>query len=229
MQHTDADRTLAPERYLLGEMSSTEIEEFEEHLFLCQECAEAVKTGATFADNARAVFKDEAAVAAFQLQPAKERKRTVTPWWQRLTFPVLAPTFAALMLLCGAGYQRLVVISQLQRQLAQATAPQALPAFALHSVSRGSAPVIQVSANAGSFSLYFDVATESTSGYSCEVRDASGATRSSIQVPQPKPGEFVYLLLDRSKLPAGDYNLVVSTEGPDSKEVGQYPFKLEYQ
>ena len=226
MQHIDADRTLAPERYLLGEMSAAEIDEFEEHLFVCHECAEAVKTGAAFADNTRAVFREE---ALLRPQAAVEQPKIVVRWWQKLTFPVLAPTFAALLLLCGAGYQRFVVIARLQGQLAQATAPQALPAFALHAVSRGSAPAITVPAQARSFSLYFDVATESASGYSCEVRDASGATRSSIHVPPPKPGEPVYLLLDRVKLPAGDYTVVVRTEAPDSKEVGQYPLTLEYQ
>jgi len=225
MQHIDADRTLAHERYLLGEMSSVEIEEFEEHLFVCQECAEAVKTGVAFADNAHAVFRDEALAGR---QPAVQQ-RVVVRWWQKLTFPVLAPTFAALLLLCGAGYQRLVVISRLQNQLAQATATQALPAFALHAVSRGSAPAIVVPADARSFSLYFDVASESASGYSCEVRDASGAARSSIHVPPPKPGEPVYLLLDRVKLPAGDYTLVVKTEAPGLKEVGEYPLTLQYQ
>src|ERR1017187_1403911 len=63
MQHKEADQTLAVERYLLGDMTAAEVEQFEEHLFLCPECAESVKTGAIFVDNASAVFKEPATQA----------------------------------------------------------------------------------------------------------------------------------------------------------------------
>src|SRR5215469_1718814 len=132
MEHTEADGNLAVERYLLGEMTATEVDEFEEHVFLCQECADAVKTGAAFGDNAHAVLKDEA--FHHRREAAAETARTRTRWWQRFAFPVLAPGFAALALLCVAGYQRLVVISSLRGQLAQSAA-QPLSSFALHAVS----------------------------------------------------------------------------------------------
>ena len=73
MQHTEADQNLAVERYLLGEMTTSEMEQFEEHLFLCPECAESVKTGATFVENARAVFKEPAPQAARESTPANHK------------------------------------------------------------------------------------------------------------------------------------------------------------
>jgi Putative zinc-finger len=227
MEHTNADETLAVERYLLGEMSANEVQEFEEHIFLCQECAEAVKTGAGFADNAHAVFKDEA--LHLPQETALESARKSAPWWQRFAFPVLAPTFAALVLLCVAGYQRLIVISALRDQLAQSTAAQSLPTFALHAVSRGAAQEVDLPAGARYFSVYFDVTSESPSGYRCEIRDASGAVKSTVRVAQRKPDGSLSLLLERSQFPAGDYTLLVRAEGTEATEIGQYPFKLDYK
>ena len=201
-------------------MSAPEVEEFEEHIFLCGECAEAVKAGSAFADNARAVFKDEAAV---------ERTRTRVSWWQKFSFPVLAPTFAALVLLCVTGYQRLIVISALRDQLAQSTRAQALPGFALHSVSRGAAQEIDVPASAHYFSVYFDVALENSSAYLCEIRNSSGGVVSSVPVAQARPDGTLSLLLERSQFPAGSYTLIVRTGGPEATEIGQYPIQLEYK
>jgi Putative zinc-finger len=227
MQHIEADSSLAVERYLLGEMPATEIEEFEEHMFLCPECADAVKAGAAFAESARAVFKDEALRARQEL--ARESPGKQTPWRQRFAFLVWAPAFAALALACIAGYQRLVVISALRNQVGQSTAAQSLPVFALHTVSRGSAQQIEIPANALYFSVYFDVTTDSSMGYRCEIRDASGAVKSTVPAVQRKPDGTISLLLERSQFPAGDYVLALRTEGPDGTEMGQYPFKLIYK
>jgi hypothetical protein len=228
MQHIEADTTLAVERYLLGEMSVTELEEFEEHIFLCAECAEAVKAGAAFSDNAHAVFKDEALRARQEAVSDSAQKRM--RWWQRFAFPVLAPTFAALVMLCIAGYQRVVVISALRDQLAQSNAAQSLPTFALHSVSRSAAQEIDVPASARYFSIYFDVTMDSPGGYRCEIRDASGAVKSTVTAAQRRSDGTLSLLLQRSQFPAGDYVLVLRRpEGPGATELGQYPFKLAYK
>lgn len=224
MEHTEVDRTLAVDRYLLGELSGAELEDFEEHIFSCRQCAEDVRSGAAFFDNARAVFKDELSESRARVQAERGRVRR---WWSRFTLPMLAPAFASVLLLCVVGYQRLIVIPGLQQQLAQAEAPQAIPVFAVPGVSRGAEPVITAPAR-GRFGVYFDVATPSASGYSCEFRDASGAVRLTVQAQSTSDGT-VYLELQRSRLPEGEYTLVVKTRGSGSQEAGQYPFKLKYQ
>jgi hypothetical protein len=222
MQHIEADETHAVERYLLGEMPARERDDFEEHFFECTECAAAVKSTAIFADNARAVFQEQQQ----QVQPAKQRGGAAVPWWKRFSLPVLAPVFAVLALFCVTGYQNFVLIPSLRSQLARVTAPQPLSSFALHGTSRGEQPLIRLP-NSGFFSLYFDVPGTSPAGYLCEIRDASGSRRFALTVSPPKPGAAVNLLLDRSSFPAGEYNLVVRSEPPDTMEVGQYPFKIE--
>lgn len=55
MDHIDAVRTRAPERYALKQMSPAEIEIFEEHFFSCPECAEEVRWVSMFEQNAKKV------------------------------------------------------------------------------------------------------------------------------------------------------------------------------
>jgi hypothetical protein len=227
MDHIEADRIRAAEKYLLGDMSAPERDDFEEHLFLCHECAETVRTGAVFADNARAVFREQALQP--QVEPAAARAKPAKPWWKRYGFPVLAPTFASLVLLCVAAYQQFVLLPGLRLQLAQATSPQPLSAFPLRPVARGEQQVIVVPKSGRFLSLYFDVVTESPSGYICEVRNTAGSVSFTVQVPQPKRGEPVNLLLERSQLPAGEYVLSVGTPPPEAKEVGQYTFRVNYK
>ncbi len=57
MDHNEALRRHAVEKYVLGELPPSLRDEFEEHLFECQECAQDVKAAAEFVDNVRAVLR----------------------------------------------------------------------------------------------------------------------------------------------------------------------------
>jgi len=230
MQHQEANRTLAVERYLLGEMTNAEAEQFEEHLFICRDCADSVKSGVLFVESARAVLSEPDSQAARE-ETRQAVKRKPTSWWDAFMTRSLVPALAALALLCLTGYQQLVVIRGLRARLEQVTAPQPLASFALHAVSRGAEESIVVPAEVHFFNLYFDVAEESASGYSCAILDGNGSVRFTEHLVQPKPesGGAVNLLIGRSTLPEGHYTLVVRVDSPRSAEIGRYPFKLEYR
>ncbi len=230
MEHHEMEQALAVERYLLGDMTTAEVAQFEEHMFICPECAEAVKTGVVFVENARAVFREPLPDPGREAT-AKTVRWKPTPWWKRLLAPAFLPALAALALVCLAGYQQLVVIRGLRTQLAEATAPQSLASFALHAVSRSALQSIVVPANARFFSLYFDVAQESASGYSCSILDGAGSVKFTEHLLPAKPetGGVLTLLIGRSGLPEGNYTLVVGVGSPQATEIGRYPFKIEYQ
>src|SRR5947207_15968254 len=61
MDHETALRTSATERYFLGELTGQDRDGFEEHFFMCPECAEDLRALTVFAANAKAVFRQEAA------------------------------------------------------------------------------------------------------------------------------------------------------------------------
>src|SRR5438445_8163784 len=53
INHDDAVRDFMAERYLLGELSTTERDVYEEHLFSCDACFEQVKAGTEFISHLR--------------------------------------------------------------------------------------------------------------------------------------------------------------------------------
>jgi anti-sigma factor RsiW len=59
MDHTHAVRSFAAERYVLGEMEENEAEAFEAHMFSCPDCAEYVRLGFEFRQQARRVVKQK--------------------------------------------------------------------------------------------------------------------------------------------------------------------------
>src|SRR5438132_14410270 len=60
MDHETAIQTSATERYLLGQLTAEDRDSFEEHFFMCPECAEDVRALTVFAANAKAVLREKA-------------------------------------------------------------------------------------------------------------------------------------------------------------------------
>jgi hypothetical protein len=111
MDHHEAAKSHAVERYLLGELQGAEREAFEEHFFDCQECAEQARLGAMFQANARAVLRQEPEL--FSPVPARR-----LPW----NFGYAASLAACAALAMVVGYQNLVQIPRIQRSTAEGPA-----------------------------------------------------------------------------------------------------------
>src|SRR5260370_16794086 len=93
MDHNEAIRLQAAVKYVLGELSQVQREEYEEHYFDCAECAIDLKALATFADTTREVLRQEKAdQLAKDLVPARGG-------WLRWLQPITAvPPFPPLLL-----------------------------------------------------------------------------------------------------------------------------------
>ena len=59
MDHDEAVRTLATEEYLLGELNPEVRDQFEEHVFDCQQCAFDLWAAATFLGHARVLLSQQ--------------------------------------------------------------------------------------------------------------------------------------------------------------------------
>ena len=75
--HAFPDGERAAERYLLGEMSETEREQYEEHFFNCADCAADVRSTATFLDALRACLPPAPGTGPLKLKTMT----IVEPWW----------------------------------------------------------------------------------------------------------------------------------------------------
>jgi hypothetical protein len=101
MDHETAIQTKASERYVLGDLSSSERDAFENHFSDCTWCMDDVSLASTFAANAKAVFRERA--------HARPVPRSTFLHWL-FTGPV--PAFAAIAFAGVIGYQYIVVIPE---------------------------------------------------------------------------------------------------------------------
>src|SRR5260221_13226351 len=60
MDHSEAVRLQAAVKYVLGELSPVQRDEYEEHYFDCAECAVDLKAVAVFVDNSQEFLRQEA-------------------------------------------------------------------------------------------------------------------------------------------------------------------------
>jgi hypothetical protein len=190
MDHDQAERTHAVERYALREMSAEEAEDFELHFFGCSACADQLQTLRAFAVNLRALEASESGkVIPFPTRSASSRSR----WWPVAT--------AAGWLVAGfLGWQ--------QYGAAPSAGPEPMAAYALRSVSRGEPNVVAVAPGIPRFALYFDpVWDDRPPQYQIQL---SGPVQRSLTLPAPAAGQPLYLSLDRSALPPGRYQLTVA-------------------
>lgn len=216
MDHAEAVRTLAAERYLLDEMSTEERDAFEAHFFECTICAEAVETGAIVAEGARepGAFA-QARIAPFVTPAARTPRRSALTGW--------VPLAAAAALAVVAGYQSFVTIPAL-RQAAEA--PGSFVPVALAPTSRGEGPSIDVSSD-GWLVLALDINVDPIPpDMLYDLRTLAGEVVLTGPVSAPPPGTPLFLRLPGRSLPSGQYALVVRDGASPESEVGTYRFAV---
>jgi hypothetical protein len=225
MDHEQAVKMHAAERYLLDELSQEERDDFEEHYFVCVNCADEVRAAFSFADNTRAVFSEEAAAVP---PPVMAKSRARVDWfaWMR---PAWAPIAAALLLSITL-YQSFLVIPALRQDLSDATGAQVLPTVVARSATRGDDSAIVIGERDRFVHLILDINTAaSVSSYMCEVRDESGNLRFNVAAAAPQAGSL-NLLLPASGLQSGRYTITLRPVGADlqpASEAEQYTFLLQ--
>jgi Putative zinc-finger len=223
MNHSEAVRLGAAERYLLGELPPDVREQFEDHYFGCLECAQDVRTGAAFVDGARDVLSSE-----------RERapRGTSRRWWAGLLRPaVLVPVMALLILF--AAYQNIVVIPGLSKAVSESSTPQTLQSFSLVTANSrtGGEPSVTVPRNKP-FTLFLDIPPGTQFAfYTCDLQTESGNLIVSSKVLAEDAKETVQLLIPPARLGVGKYVLIVrghSTSAETGSEVARYPFTLDF-
>jgi hypothetical protein len=222
MDHNEASRLMASEKYLLDELSPTEMEAFEEHLFACNECALDVRAGSLLLEHG----KVELANPTPRVVPAEVRpSRGFVWWWPSFAVPAMA------ILLVVVGYQNLVTLPAMRGALAEDRMPKILPAASLvSSVVRGSTPSVISARRGKQFFLPVDIQAQSAfESYVVELQNPAGGVQWSLPVSSESA---------KNTLPigapgvneAGHYEVVVlgrNAQGKDS-EIARYPFELQF-
>jgi hypothetical protein len=241
MDHSEATDLKAAERYILGDLSVSEAEDFERHFFGCPQCSEELRALAIFQDNARAVFlapREETARAAavvqidepvLQSSPAKPAplrpanggsagwRRIFSPW---SLAPALGLSAAALVIGWFVGFR-----SGHERP------PQSITAFPLYAAARGEETVVAPPHGAEFYTVYLDRTWDRDfASYRAVVREERGGREEfSAPVDLPRGAQTVYILIPARVLSAGRHVLTISgVDGPGREtEAARCPFNLK--
>jgi hypothetical protein len=224
MDHIEAVRSNAAERYAIGDLPVVEVEEFERHFFECSQCSEELRALSALAANARAVFAEApapvAAPPAVRPEPQPGVVDKVRAWWREPW--VLGPAFAALAV---------IVFLSADPGLRQPSAKiEQVSSFPIFASARGKETVVNPSARADFFSLYMDKTWEGPADtYRGVIRDETGKVRAMLPLRDPGEGHFVDISIPAHSLPPGRYVLVIEPAAGEETDLAQYPFTLRFE
>jgi hypothetical protein len=223
MNHEEAIREQAVDRYLLGELPEEARAHFEEHFFDCAVCASDLKNGAAFVDALRA---DPQPFASPQRSIRMVAKRTPATWLR----PWLVPALAASLLL--VAYQNILVLPGIRRAAGTAQTPAVMNTVVLANIGARGADTPRVVAPAhGSFLISVDVPSKvEYASYLCSLYNSSGERLWQIPITTQQAENTVSLRVPTDKAADGINDLRVMgvpSSGGSPVEVGRYRFTLQ--
>jgi Putative zinc-finger len=236
MDHSEAVRLQAAEKYLLGELPKEQHAAYEEHYFDCSACAEEIKATAAFMESARQVVREEVSetVDAKRFAPAPPK----TGGWFAWMKPAFAiPVFAALLLFIS--YQNGVTIPQLQVRQSSTSQSAEIISSSFHlagSVRGGDEAATKLQVRPGkSFLLNFDFTPARTSSeYIWQLLDPAGRAVKHGTIDGDKKYQAVSLPVIGGVESAGKYNLVFfggadgNGQTSNEKDVQRLTFTVEF-
>ena len=213
MDHDDAIRSHAAERYVAGELAPPECDAFEEHFFDCRECAEEVRWEQIFAANARAVAREQAVLPPPSGFPEKWRA-----WFS--VRPALALSVAAnAVLLLGLVYVSTTGSRRFDTQ------PRMLLGYFAPAPARAQEQAQPLPAGASSFVAHFPAPDQPYPSYSYQFLNAAGNPESSGSVAAPTVRQpELFLEVPVRQLPAGVHTLVIR-DNTGNQVLAQFQFR----
>ena len=217
MEHDEAMTMMAAEKYILGELGDGEREQFEEHFFSCEECAQDVRDLSSVTQGAREVLKN-------QTKAEPKQQRSSWGWLEGWRLPEwllpgrLAWSGALAAALIFGGYQTL--------QLRNTVRPQAIASVVVYPESRGAATAVPVE-KLGAFLLLEADLPGASGKVQWELRK-SDAKQVIVQdaAPAPPPGESFKVLLPSSFLAPAEYTLTVRPVTVSPEKSWLFRFKV---
>lgn len=233
MDHNEAVRLQAAAKYLCGELTRVQRDDYEEHYFDCPTCAEELKTTAAFMESAKQVVRESSIQATENNRVSQQKAGWLA--WLRPAFAV--PVFAALVLL--VGYQNTITIPKLKSSSSEA-AEIVRSSVHLFGSTRGArddgGPAAKLQLRRGeSFMLDFDFTPSRTlKSYSWQLQDKDGHTVKKGVMPGEDSNQAVRLAVMGGVEIPGTYSLAflgdVGSKGevPSETEVQRFTFTVEF-
>jgi len=194
MEHNDAVRLQAVEKYILGELPPAVRDEFETHYFDCAVCSFNLRAGVAFAAGTRQLFTEA---------PVRAKSKPSAGWFSWLKPMIAVPVMAALLLVIGYQYS----------VGTQRSAPAVADWHSLvESNVKGPAGQTVHVAQGKPFSVFFDITAQPKSADSVflvTLVDPTGKIVSSAEVSaQAAQKPVLYNVPAPSR--EGEFNLIIS-------------------
>jgi hypothetical protein len=230
MDHEEAVRQKATERYLLNELEPDARDQFEEHLFDCQDCALDVRAAAMFVEQTKVALAETPVPAEVRVpKPARSAGKAGSGWltWLRLTFA--APIFASLVLVIG--YQNFVTLPHLTQAANQ---PQIGLWDSVNSGTRGAAsePTVYHVRPGNAIDLILNLDSDKTYvTYNLQLYNPAGKLQWTGRIPAPSPDDKPSIHIPGTILEQGKYTLdtIGVTSTGESSKIGSKPFEVQFQ
>jgi hypothetical protein len=217
MDHLEAKRLHAAEKYVLGELTADQRDAYEEHYFDCAECAEDVSATVTFVSAGREVFRKEPV-------PSPPKELAPRSRWTSWFRPMIAIPAMAVLLLAIGYYSRTS-----KPQIGVITPPGqtvlSSPSFGLRGGDRleNEKTIVQLQGN-DSVQLHFDFVpsqVQNFSSYTGELQDSASRVLLQFSIPTDRVNKEVNLIAPSGLLHPGDYTLTVF--GHDASSAAKIP------
>ena len=221
MDHKDVVRLKATERYLLNELDPDQLDQFEEHLFDCPECALDVRAAAMFVEQGKNILAEPTGVSQ-EARTTKSGKTWFTWLWPAFAVPVMA------LLLLVVGYQNFIEFPTFGSKSAL---PEIVPSVAMNIATRG-ADIPVISARQGQdFSILLNLPPDGTlNSYIADLYNAAGSVEWSLAISADAVvNDSVSVRVPGSRLVGGNYVLAVRgvpRDGGTPAEIGRHSFEL---
>jgi Putative zinc-finger len=228
MDHSEAVRLKAVERYILGEFSPEEREKFEEHYFDCPECATEIKALARIRNASRLILEEDAAA-----EVSSREKRTDRGWFAWLKPVVTIPAIAGLAAIIV--WQAAVTIPRLKKQAAPGEIAQVYgSSYRVQGSTRsGNTSKLMVTPNE-TFGLDFDFTPSSSfERYQGSLVDPQGKSILTFGLGAQAANKELHLVVPAGLLNSGNYELVfvgqngTNDSSPATNEVQRLSFAIE--
>lgn len=209
MNHDNAIKTMAAERYILDELDPAERDAFEEHFFDCSVCTADVRDAAKIAGGVRtgtrivpakhyAGWAAAAAAAAVVVGLSSQYAPQIASLWHRTPAPIT--------------------------QVARVTAPEQV--IQLERTRAAKRTYVIRGDQSAEIDFTISQPDVPAASYTCELQDADGIVVKARKVSQHEADETVGISVPPHALHSGDYNVVI--RGGD-REIPGYHFTVGVQ
>jgi hypothetical protein len=226
MDHTEAVRQKATEKYLLDELDPEVRDQFEEHMFGCQECALDLRAAAMFVEQSKVALA-ESPMSSDVRVPVPARPAGWVNWFRpAFTIPVFA------MLLCVIGYQDYLMRATREPQLP----PWASLIVGTRAGGQDVEPIMVNTKPGVGFSLLVNASSDPNgsaetklSSLTLELYNPAGRLQWSRQMAAPSPDDHPSIYIPGDGLEQGKYTLAIHKISATGDVIEKHPIQIQIQ